>query len=231
MKKNDMINNVVNPFHLKKAELLIFTTQKCKHRMPYKQHPQCFINEIMNNGKSPKIGFLDLEFQNFKANYGILLTYAIKEFGKNVTLGSKITTEEVRSKTLDKQLVKRLIKDFSKFDVVITYYGSRCDLPYMRTRALKWNIPFPSYGYIKHIDMYYVVKNKLSLNRNSLENACALLGIKGKNHVFGDIWMRAVTGHQPSIDYIYSHNVIDVVILEKLYNKMITFSSKTNRSI
>ena len=231
MKKNDLINNVVNPFHLKKAELLIFTTGHCKHRVPYSQHPQCFVDEVMNNGKSPKIGFLDLEFQNFKANYGLLLTYAIKEFGKPKIYGGKITPDEVRSKWLDKQLTKRLVKDFSRFDVVVTYYGSKCDLPYMRTRALKWNIKFPAYGHIKHIDMYYLVKAKLSLNKNSLQNACALLGIKGKTHVLGDIWIRAVTGHQPSIDYIYKHNVPDVVILEKLYNKLITFSSKTNRSI
>ncbi len=145
--------------------------------------------------------------------------------------GGKITTDEIRSKYLDKELTRRLIKDFSKFDVVVTYYGSKCDLPYMRTRALKWKLKFPSYGYIKHIDMYYIVKAKLSLNRNSLENACALLGIKGKNHVFGDIWIRAVTGDQKSIDYIYDHNIRDVAILEKLYNRMITFSSKTNRSI
>ena len=143
----------------------------------------------------------------------------------------RITTNEIRSKQLDKELTKRLINDFSKFDAVVTYYGSKCDLPYMRTRALKWKLKFPSYGYIKHVDMYYIVKNKLSLNRNSLANACALLGIKGKNHVFGDIWIRAVTGDKKSIDYIQKHNLLDVIILEKLYDRMITFSAKTNRSI
>ena len=231
MQNEKLIQNVVNPYHLKKSELLLYTTGKCKHGHKYSLHPSCFLNEIMHGGKSPKIGFLDLEFQNFKANYGILLTYAIKEYHKKEILSGRITTDEIRSKFLDKELTKRLIKDFSKFDVVVTYYGSKCDLPYMRTRALKWNLNFPSYGYIKHIDMYYIVKNKLSLNRNSLKNACALLGIKGKNQVFGDIWIRAVTGNTKSIDYIHKHNLLDVIILEKLYDKMITFSAKTNRSI
>lgn len=225
------MQNVVNPNHLKKAELLLFTMGRCKHHHTYSEHPACFLQEIMQGGKSPKIGFLDLEFMNFKANYGILLTYAIKEYHKAEILSGKITTEEVRSKFLDKELTKRLLKDFSIFDVVVTYYGSRCDLPYMRTRALRWKLKFPSYGYKKHIDMYYLVKAKLSLNKNSLQNACALLGIKGKNHVFGDVWLRAVTGHQPSIDYIHDHNLRDVIILEKLYDRMITFSAKTNRSI
>ncbi len=231
MKNEKLIQNIVNPYHLKKSELLLYTTGHCEHGHKYSEHPKCFLKEIMHGGKSPRIGFLDLEFQNFKANYGILLSYAIKDYGKKKVYGGKITTDEIRSKYLDKELTRRLIKDFSKFDVVVTYYGSKCDLPYMRTRALKWKLKFPSYGYIKHIDMYYIVKAKLSLNRNSLENACALLGIKGKNHVFGDIWIRAVTGDQKSIDYIYDHNIRDVAILEKLYNRMITFSSKTNRSI
>jgi len=185
----------------------------------------------MQEGHSPKIGFIDLEFQNFKANYGILLSYAIKEYGKKKIYSSAITQKEIRSEYLDKKLTERLVKDFSRFDVVVTYYGSRCDIPYMRTRALKWGIPFPSYGYIKHIDLYYLVKSKLSLNRNRLETACSLLGIEGKNHVFGDKWIRAVTGHIPSINYILDHNKRDVVITEKLYKKLITFSANTNRSI
>ena len=229
--KNNLIQNHINPFHLKKQELLIFTTQKCKHRMPYHQHPQCFLNEIMQEGHVPKIGFLDLEFMNFNANYGILLTYAIKEYHKKKIYNSMISQKEIRSKDLDKNLTKRLIKDLSNFDVIVTYFGTRCDVPYMRTRALKWNIPFPSYGYIKHIDLYYLVKSKLSLNRNRLETACYLLGIHGKNHVIGDTWIRAVTGHEPSIRYILKHNKLDVIITEKLYDKMITFSAKTRRSI
>lgn len=231
MKLEDKIDNVVNPFHLKKQELLIFVTQHCKHGVKYQQHPNCFKKEIMQGGHSPKIGFLDLEFQNFKANYGLLLSYAIKEYGKDKIYSSVIRQKEIRSKHLDRELVKRLVHDFSRFDVIVTYYGSRCDLPYMRTRALKWNIPFPQYGYIKHIDLFYLVKNKLSLNRNKLETACQLLGIEGKNHVIGDYWIRAVTGHIPSLKYILKHNKLDVIITEKLYEKMITFSAKTNRSI
>jgi uncharacterized protein YprB with RNaseH-like and TPR domain len=79
--------------------------------------------------------------------------------------------------------------------------------------------------------MYGLVRHKLSLNRNSLEHACNLLGIKGKNHVIGDTWIRAVTGHRESLKYILKHNKLDVIILEKLYDKLITFSARTNRSI
>lgn len=220
-----------NPFHLKKAELLIYNTQKCKHRVPYSQHPRCFEREVLHGNHTPRIGFFDLEFQNFKANYGILLTYSIKEYKKKKIYSGMITQKDIRSKFLDKNLTSQIVKDFSKFDVIVTYYGTRCDIPYLRTRSMKWDIPFPAYGYIKHIDLYGLVKTKLSLNRNSLENACSLVGIKGKNHVFGDIWMRAVTGHVKSLEYILEHNKRDVIILEKLYDKLIIHSARTNRSI
>ena len=221
----------INPFHLKKAELLIYTTGKCKHRMPYELHPSCFQRDILDKGRDLKLGILDLEFMNFKANYGILLTYFIKHYHQNKYCSGKITQKEVRSNTLDKKLVEKLVKDLDNFDVLITYYGSKCDLPYMRTRALRWDIPFPEYGTMKHIDMYYLVKAKLSLNKNTLQNACYLLGIKGKTHVIGDIWLKAVTGNVKCIEYIYNHNKPDVDILEKLYDKLIQFNRKTNRSI
>jgi len=221
----------VNPYHLKKAELQLYLTGYCKHRMPYQQHPTCFQKEILDKGRDLKIGILDLEFQNFKANYGILLTYFIKYYHQDKYCSGKITQKEVRGKFLDKKLVEKLTKDLENFDILITYYGTKCDMPYMRTRALRWKITFPQYGTIKHIDMYYLVKSKLSLNRNSLENVCFLLGIKGKNHVFGETWIKAVTGNEKCINYIYKHNKKDVDILEKLYDRLIQFNRKLNRSI
>lgn len=220
-----------NPHHLLKNELLLYTVGKCKHNHTYQEHPNCFQKEILDKGRDLKIGILDLEFQNFKANYGILLTYYIKCYHQNKYYSGKIRQKDIRSIFLDKKLVQKLIKDLDNFDVLITYYGTKCDLPYMRTRALRWDLPFPQYGTIKHIDMYYLVKNKLSLNRNTLENACSLLGINGKSHVFGDIWIKAVTGNVKCIEYIYKHNKPDVDILEKLYDRLIQFNSRTNRSI
>ena len=91
----------INPFHLKKAEALLYFTGYCKHRMPYQSHPTCFQKDILDKGRDLKIGILDLEFMNFKANYGILLTYFIKHYHKKIYCSGKITPEDfMKSKDL-----------------------------------------------------------------------------------------------------------------------------------
>lgn len=223
--------SIFNVHHFNKKELLTYVTGKCKHGLPYQQHKKCFEHEILHGFHSPKIGIFDLEFQNFQANYGIILTYSLKEYGKNKIYANRILVRDLRSKYLDKNLCSEIITNLSKFDVLVTYWGTGCDLPYIRTRSLKWKLNFPQYGYIKHIDLYGLVKNKLSLNRYSLDSACQLLGIKGKNHVIGDYWIRALTGHVQSLNYILDHNKRDVIITEKLFNRIMKFSAQTNRSI
>lgn len=228
----------INPFHLKKNELQIYLSGHCKHRVPYQQHPDCFQKEILQDKKDLKIGIIDIEFVGFniKADMGIILTYVIKEYQKNVIYQRKIKPHELKSKNLDKQLVKCLIRDMSKFDVLVTYYGSKCDLPYIRTRALRHGLQFIQYGFIKQIDLYYIIKNKFKLHKKSLNNACCVFGINGKilddyNFISGETWLRAVSGHRASLDYILKHDRLDVFKTEKLYTKIIGYSRKTNRSI
>lgn len=222
----------INPFNLKKAELQIYLSGKCKHRMPYQQHPNCFRKEVLDGEKGVKRGILDIEFMGgFKANYGCILTYAIKEFGKNKYYTGKLNTKDVHNYIFDKNLVSSLIDDINKFDEIITFYGTKCDIPYIRTRSLKFGLPFPFYGFVKHKDLYYLAKFKLSLSSNSLESVCQLLGVKGKNHMNPDMLLKAFIGDKKSIDEIMTHNLKDVRITEKAYKRLIEYGRKTNRSI
>lgn len=218
----------INPWHLKKKELQTYLTGYCKHRVPYQQHPNCFAKEM---GLEVRRGILDIEFQNFDADYGMMLTYAIKVYHKKKIYTGRIKKVDIERFDFDKPLVKKLVKDLQHFNEIVTYYGTGCDLPYIRTRALKYNIDFPLYGFIKHKDIYYLVKHKLKLHRNSLESASKLIGNNEKDHVEPDIWRKAVIGDKKSIDYILSHNIKDVIVTEKLYDAIIGFSRKTNRSI
>lgn len=125
--------NSINPFHLKKVELQIYWSGKCKHRMPYSQHPNCFKNEVLHGGKSLKVGTLDIEFASIgrvNAQSGIMLSYYLKEYQKEKYYNDFITPEQLRSKEKDKPIIKSLMKYLDNFDVLITYFGTRCDLPY-----------------------------------------------------------------------------------------------------
>jgi len=218
----------INFSTMKKSEMKKYLTGYCRHRHRYTEHPNCFITE---QGYHTKIGYIDIETSNLKANFGIMLSYCIKDGDSNNILSGVITKKELMDGTLDKRLVQDCINDMFKFDKLIGYYSTKFDIPFIRTRALDWGIEFPEYDTLNHKDVYYMVRAKLSLHRNRLENACEIMGITGKNHIKREYWVKALTGDKKSLDYILDHNERDVVILEKLYNKMKKYVKDTNRSI
>ena len=223
-----MTEEKFNPFKMKKAELLEMFKGRCKHGHTYAEHPACFMKE---QKKDIRIGYLDIETSNLKANYGIMLTYAIKERGTNKIYHSTITKKEIDDGTLDKRLVRECIRDMKEFDVVMGYYSTKFDIPFIRTRAMYWDIDFPMYGELQHKDVWYMVRAKMCLHSNRLEAACKHLGIAGKTHIESIHWIRALSGDKKSIDYILDHNKKDVIILEKLHDRIKEFVKGNTRSI
>jgi len=221
---------MINPHKMRKDELIKYMTGRCKHSHLYCEHPSCWTKE-QNNPQ--RIGFLDIETSGFQGNYHIMLSYAIKEAGENGKIYARhITAKELRSDSFDKNLTKDCLNDMLNFDKIVTYYGTGFDIPFLRTRALKYSLDFPLYGAVQHSDCYYMVKYKLKLNRNSLEAATKHLGIEGKNHVVGDEWMRAYMHcDKKSLNYILEHNIKDVVILEKLYFRLKDYIKESKKSI
>ncbi len=218
----------VNPYKMKRKELLKFFCGRCRHGHKYCEHPNCYITET---NKPLKVGYFDIEAGGLKANFDYMLTYCIKTRDKEEYKTGVIDVKDIRAFRFDKKLVKQLINDISDYDVIVTYYGTGYDIPFVRTRALFWKHDFPQFGYIQHKDIYYMVKSKLRLHRNSLDAATGFLGIKGKNHIDGVIWGKAKHGHKESLDYVLDHNIRDCVILEKLHKKLEVFARKTTKSI
>ena len=176
-------------------------------------------------------GFLDIETTNLNADFAFMLTYFIKTKGKDEYRSNKITKEEIQSGVLDKRLVGELIEDMKKYKKLYTYYGTRFDIPFIRTRALTWGYDFIPYGLIFHQDLYFLARNKLRLSHNRLANVSDLLGVDGKTHLDGKLWMLAATGNEEAIQYIFDHNKGDVDILEKDYNKLKMYASVSRTSL
>lgn len=170
-----------------------------------------------------RIGILDIEFfsQDFSANKGFIISYCIKEYHKDKIYTGLIDTNDIRKGLYDKNIVQKLIKDILKFDILVGYYSSGCDIPWIRTRAIKNKLEFPYHDTIKQFDLYYVVKFKLKLKRSSLKAACELCGIKGKTDGNFDAWWDFVmAGNKKAGDDILLHNIADVRITEKLFDKL-----------
>ena len=224
----DVETTKINPHALKKSELIDLMTKRCRHGHSYLEHPSCWYKE---GEKQPKVGYLDIETSNLKANYGMILTYVIKTQGKKEYLTNVIKRKDILARRFDKAVVKQLVEDMSGFDCLIGYFSSRFDMPFIRTRAMIHNIPFPAYGHIQHKDVYYMVKFKMCLNSNRLEVATNTLGIAGKNHVIGPEWTMAGTGDAKALKYVLDHNIRDCDILEELHMRLEPFIRPGTKSL
>jgi uncharacterized protein YprB with RNaseH-like and TPR domain len=216
---------------LKKDEIIWLGSHKCeKHGHNYLEHYNCYLTE---NPNMKRVGFLDIETSDLKANFGIILCYCIKEAGVDTILHRMVTKKEVYlPDTPDKAVVESCIKDMQKFDLLYTYYGTGFDLPFIRTRAKILNLDFPTFGTIKHKDVYYIIRNKFKLNRNGLETACReLLGSTAKTHFGGDMWRQAVQGESTALAYVLEHCKADVIDLEKLTNVVLDYVGPNTNSI
>ena len=216
-------------WRLKKADIIWLGTHNCRHGHSYLEHYPCYLKEHPDTKE--KLGFLDIEASNLDANYGICFCYCIKEQGKR-KIHSRVISKKELENGLDKKLMRQFLEDIKNFDKLITFYGTKFDLPFLRTRCLMHDLEFPEYGEKFHKDIYYIIRNKFKLNRNRQETACrALLGKTEKNRIEAQYWIRALQGDEKSLNYILDHCKRDVRDLERLYDKVIHFHSYTNRSI
>lgn len=208
-------------------ELRWLATHRCEHKHTYLEHYSCYCER-----EQLPVGFLDIETSDLRADFGIILSYSIKVQGQKKIYSSVITTEELFSKDEDKAITERLIRDMMKFSGVVTWYGRKFDIPYIRTRALAHNLSFPEFGAIKHWDIYYIAKFKLKLSSNRLDNVMRMvLGQSNKTHVDGKYWRSAQRGNKIALRYILDHNIKDVIGLEMVYDKLHTFSKFSEASI
>lgn len=209
---------------LRKQEIIKLSKNFCKHGVPYLNHYDCFLKESPD---LERVGIIDIEASNLKADFGIMLCYAIYDLKSGKVLQNAISKKDLYQKgVLDKNLVKKCIDDMGKFTKLIGYYSGdyRFDIPFIRTRAVSLGVEFPGYGEQIHQDIYSLIKKKFCLSRNRLENASrTLVGMTRKTYNSRH-WLFALQGNPDSLKFILDHCVRDVQDLGDLYLKVEKFA-------
>ncbi len=222
------------PVHrLKKQEIIWLASHTCRaHHHSYLGHYNCYLKEQPDKERT---AILDIETSNLKGDYGIVLTWGLKSLGPDSIEFGVISTDDIkkgRNGDEDRRVVADLIRAMTNYDKLIGYYSKRFDLPFIRTRALNMNIPFPYYGTIQHIDVYDIIRHRFNMSRKTQENACrVLLGETEKNHVQGPIWRDAARGDKKALRWVLDHNKRDVRDLERLYLKVRDYARRHDVSI
>lgn len=215
---------------LKKDEILWLWKNRCKHGHRYLNHYNCYIEEVQ---QGERVGFLDIETSNLAADFGIVLSWCIKPAGKNKKiLYGVISKEDLTSGDLDKRILGDCIDAMRKFDRLIGHYSSRFDFPFLRTRALYWDMDFPTYGEIIQEDVWDIARRVLKLHSNRQDSVSeTILGKSQKTRFSARHWIMALQGDEEALKYVLDHNKKDVLDLEKNYNKLQQFTRKGRRSL
>lgn len=168
--------------------------------------------------KNKTLAFFDIESSNLNANFGEILCASIKP------LGGKVRSFVQNPKDLsDKTVTLEIAQALSEYDYVLTWYGTKFDVPFLTTRLMANG--HPGLGFIKHKDLYYTARFRLKLNSNRLAVVTEFMfGKTQKTRILPEIWMKALRGDQNSMNYIVDHCERDVKELEKVFRKFETMS-------
>jgi len=191
-------------------------------------HPKCFDNKYEIK---EKVATLDIETSNLSATFGIVLTYCLKPLNGK-TIKRSITKDDIERGLYDKLLLRNFCRDVLQFDRVITWYGKRFDIPFLRTRCVFWGLDFPVDNEILHTDAYFISKFKLKMHSNRLGVVAPFFHIAAKAHPLNpEIWFRCMRGDKKALKFVLLHNEEDVVSLEKLWIKLNKYHKLTKTSI
>jgi DNA polymerase elongation subunit (family B) len=105
-------------------------------------------------------------------------------------------------------------------DAVVHYNGTKFDMPTLNKEFIihKMNPPPP----IKQIDLLRVVKSQFRFPSNKLDYVAQRLSLgKKKDHEGHILWVKCMNGDKKAWKTMEAYNIQDVILLEKLYKKLL----------
>lgn len=156
-----------------------------------------------------------------------ILSWSATKLGhaSDIVLGSVITPEEVGRED-DSRLVQELADILNDADVVIAHNGKAFDCKVVKARMCFWDIEPPSHYRIE--DTLLIARSEFKFPSNKLDSLAQYLGLGEKYETGGfDLWKRCMVGDQSALDKMLEYNKKDVVLLERVYNRLQPYNSKS----
>jgi len=153
-----------------------------------------------------------------------MLSFAYKWYGEKQTYVKGLPDYKGYSKnpTNDKLLVQDLWKLFDEADVVVAHNGRKFDVKKSNARFIihEMNPPSP----YKILDTREVAKRRFRFDSNKLDDLGDYLKIGRKLNTGGfDLWLGCEKGDMKSWAKMKKYNKQDVILLEKVYDKMLPY--------
>lgn len=118
----------------------------------------------------------------------------------------------------DKKLLLAAKEIIDQADIVVTWYGSGHDMPFLLTRMMAHGISIDHK--IKHIDLYKIAKKELRLSSNRLNSAAKFFGLEEKIDIDKIHWPKCWQGDYSSLVTMGEYCAQDVEVLEQVANAL-----------
>ena len=177
------------------------------------------------------IGVFDIETTDLKADIGFMMSWAMYYPLEDRIVSDVITKRDVSSLRFDEKICKSLLKELDKVSLLIGYYSTNFDVPFVRTRCLMNGLGFPGYGSLRHIDCFYAARGKVATSRKSLGVIAEALGLQEKEHEPRSVWRKARVGDTESLAKLLEYNKNDCVVTWQVYNELKKYGRIASKSI
>lgn len=150
-----------------------------------------------------------------------MLSWSAKWLGSDIVHGEGLSAQEAMLQD-DRRILSKLWNMLDEADVIIAHNGDKFDVPVMNTRFLFNNLLPPSP--YKQIDTLRVAKRKFNFSSNRLDYLGEFLGVGRKIDTGGfELWSRCLDGDHDALEAMLTYNKQDVILLEKVYNKLMPY--------
>lgn len=145
---------------------------------------------------------------------GYVLCWAAKWKGESDVMFSSIHEDGAENMLL------QIHKLLDEADAVVHYNGTKFDIPTLNKEFLLYgmNPPAP----YKQIDLLRTARSQFRFPSNKLDYISNALGFGKKvKHIGHELWIGCMNGDPESWAQMEKYNIHDVVLLEKVYNKLL----------
>ena len=155
-----------------------------------------------------------------------MLTWGAKWAGSDQVISDRLTPEEVINQD-DSRIVASLADMLRKADVVVAHNGDRFDLPTVNQRIML--LGQEPLGPVETIDTLKLAKKNFRMAMNRLDFLAERMGFGRKIKTEFTLWRDAYQGDERALRDMEEYNKQDVVLLEKVFEKMRPHVSRLKR--
>lgn len=152
-----------------------------------------------------------------------IMSFAVKDLHSKKTICWALTDFKLYKKDPrnDYEVVKKLWEVFTEYDILIAHNGQAFDTKKSMARFIFHKMKPPLMP--QFVDTKLVAKKYFKFDSNKLDDLADYFGIGSKLATEKGLWKRCREGDMTAWKYMKKYNIQDVVLLEKVYLRMLPY--------